>query len=184
MKHVMLTLLLIAMCSVGVFSQKIDVGYDKGVNFQTFKTYTWAEPSMPSSRPLLYARIVDSVDYQLENRGLTRVDKDGDLMLVPAGGMEFGLNVAAAAPIIPSYSGPPPAYNATMWTGAAGGANLMAPYVPQGTLILTFVERAANKVIWSGTLKQNLDLEEKDKSLEKIDKGIAKLLKNFPPKAK
>lgn len=175
---------LMAVLSIGAAAQKVEVGYDKGADFLKFKTYTWAEPSVPSTRPLLYARIVDSVDFQLEGKGFTHVNSDGDLVLVPSGGMEFGLNVAAAAPIIPSYSGPPAAVNATMWTGAAGGSNLMAPYVPEGTLALTFVDRAANKVIWSGTVKDKLDMNQKDKSLQRVDKAIAKLLKRFPPQQK
>lgn len=175
------TLLLIATFSIGAFAQKVDVGYDKGVDFQKFKTYTWAEPSMPPTRPLLYAKITDSIDYELQQKGLSRVDKDGDLILVPAGGMEFGLNMAAGTPILPTYGGAPPAVNATMWTGATTGGNLMAPYVPEGTLALTFVDRTGNKVVWSGTVKEKLDVEQKNKSLQRIDKAIAKLLKKFPP---
>lgn len=180
----LLMLLFITSCSLAALAQKINVGFDKSADFKQFKSYTWAEPTMPTSRPLLYARIIDSVDHELESKGLARVDKDGDLALIPAGGMEFGMNVAASAPVSQSYSGPPPAVNATMWTGAAGFSNLMAPYVPEGTLALTFVDRSQNKVVWFGTVKEKLDMEQKDKSLEKIDKAISKLLKRYPPEAK
>jgi hypothetical protein len=60
----------------------------------------------------------------------------------------------------------------------------MAPYVPEGTFVLTVVDRASNKVIWTGTVKEKLDIENKTKSLERIDKAIVKLLKQFPPKKK
>jgi hypothetical protein len=60
----------------------------------------------------------------------------------------------------------------------------MAPYVPEGTLALTFVDRASNKVVWCGTVTEKLDIENKKKSLERVDKAIAKLLKQFPPKGK
>jgi hypothetical protein len=58
----------------------------------------------------------------------------------------------------------------------------MAPYVPEGTFVLTVIDRVSNKVIWTGTVKEKLDIENKTKSLERIDKAIAKLLKQFPPK--
>jgi hypothetical protein len=58
----------------------------------------------------------------------------------------------------------------------------MAPYVPEGTLMINLVDRAANKVIWTGTVKQKLDMENKTKSLKLIDKAIVKLLKEFPPR--
>jgi hypothetical protein len=60
----------------------------------------------------------------------------------------------------------------------------MAPYVPEGTLILTLVDHSSNKVVWTGTVTEKLDIEKKDKSLERIDKAIVKLLKQFPPKKK
>lgn len=166
---------------VECFAQKVKVGYDKGTDFSKFRSYTWAEPEMPPTRPLLYASIVGSIDSELEAKGFTRTENNGDLILIPAGGMDFGINVAAAAPIIPTRGGPPAAIDGTMWTGSNGFSNLMAPYVPQGTLVLTFVDRGANKVIWSGTVTEKLDIEKKNKSLQLIDKAIVKLLQQFPP---
>src|ERR1700757_4109359 len=116
------------------FSQKVRVGYDKAADFVKFKTYTWTAPTMPITRPLLYASIVGTIDHELKAKGLTRTERDGDLALTPAGGMEFGLNVAMGTPILPTYGGTPPTIDANMWTGASGPSNLMAPYVPEGTL--------------------------------------------------
>jgi len=58
------------------------------------------------------------------------------------------------------------------------------PVVPEGTLVLEFVDRAANRVVWSGTVSRKLDIEKKNKSLELASKAVAKLLKQFPPKPK
>jgi uncharacterized protein DUF4136 len=176
--------MLIVALPAGAFAQKVRTGYDKGTDFLKFRSYTWAEPTMPTTRPLLYASIVVTVDYELKTKGFVRVERDGDLVLIPAGGMEFGLNVGVATPILPTYGGSPPVIHSTMWTGAAGPLNLMAPYVPEGTLILTFVDRASNTVIWTGTVAEKLDNENKQKSLERVDKAIAKLLKQFPPNKK
>ena len=163
---------------LAAFAQKVRREYDKGTDFRKFKSYTWTEPTMPATRPQLYESVVGSVDNELKSKGLTRAEHDGDLLLIPEGGMEFGMNVAATAPIVSSYSVDP-----SMWTGgAAGPPNLMAPYVPRGTLVLTFVDRGANKVIWNGSVSENLDIENKKKSWERIQKAIVKLLKEFPPK--
>jgi Domain of unknown function (DUF4136) len=159
------------------FSQKVRVGYDKGTDFLKFRSYTWAAPTMPTTRPLLYESVMGWVDNGLKAKGLTRTEKDGDLVLIPAGGVEFGLNMAVATPILPTY-------DPTTWIGFAGPSNLMAPYVPEGTLMLTLVDHASNKVVWTGTVSEKLDIENKMKSLERVDKAIAKLLKQFPPKKK
>jgi len=166
---------LMAAFPVVAFGQKVRVGYEKGTDFLKFRSYTWAAPAMPVTRPLAYASVVGRVDEQLKSKGLTRTERDGDLVLIPAGGMEFGLNQAASVPILPTY-------DPTTWIGATMPTNLMAPYVPEGTLMLTLVDRISNKVVWTGTVTEKLDIENKQKSLERIDKAVVKLLKQFPPK--
>lgn len=167
---------------VPAFSQKIKVGYDKSADFSNYKTYTWTDPTMPPLRPNLYHAVVQSVDIDLDSKGLKRVDKGGDLTLVPAGGVEFGIATSATTPVVSSDAGgPPPTIDSTMWTGAEGGGQLMGA-VPEGTLQLQFVDHKANRVVWSGTVSEKLDIEKKQKSLELINKAIIKLLKQFPPK--
>jgi hypothetical protein len=164
------------------FAQKVSVGYDKSADFSKYTTYTWAEPAMPPSRPLLYLQVVDSIDYELKSKGLTRTESNGDLILVPAGGMDYGINSAAGTPVIASFSGAPPAINATMWTGAGGASHLMATYVSEGTLMLNLVDRGTNTITWSGTVTQKLDMQNANKSMSLVDKAVIKLLKDFPPK--
>jgi Domain of unknown function (DUF4136) len=168
---------LVAALPMAALAQKVRVGYDKGTDFQKFQSYTWTAPAMPTTRPLLYASVVGWVDGQLKAKGLTRTEKDGDLTLIPEGGMEFGINRAVDTPILPTY-------DPTTWIGSAGPSNLMAPYVPEGTLMLTLVDRVSNKAVWTGTVTEKLDIENKNKSLERVEKAIAKLLKGFPPKKK
>lgn len=173
---------MVALTSV-LFAQKVKVGYDKGVDFSNYKTYTLAEPAMPPTRPLLYATVMSAIESELGSKGYSRVSKDGDLTLIPAGGIGFAIVVSQGAPQSPTFTGPAPSMNSTMWTGAQGGGELM-PAVPEGTLVLEFVDRAVNRVIWSGTVSQKLDIEKKTKSLELASKAVTKLLKQFPPKSK
>jgi len=162
-------------------AQKVKVGYDKSTDFSRFATYTWAEPAMPPVRRAMFASIVWRVDEQLQWKGFTKTSSNGDLTLIPAGGVEFGLSGGGVTPILPTYGGPPPAFNSTMWTGA-GGASTARTYVPEGTLVLTFVERATNTVVWAGSVEQKLDAERQLKSAELVDKAVIKLVKQFPTK--
>ena len=177
-RHILIVGALLATCSF-VLAQKVKVGYDKSADFSKFKTYAWAEPAMPPTRPVLFEAVVARVEAELEAKGLTRVSKDGDLMVTPSGGVDFGYAGVASTPILPTYSGPPPSINGGMWTGAAGPSTA-GTQVSEGTLVLTFVDRANNKMVWSGSVKQKLDIEKKNKSLELVDKAIIKLLKQFP----
>jgi hypothetical protein len=175
-------LIVAALVTTG-FAQKVKVGYDESAEFSKYKTYTWAKPQTQPTRPLLYETVVGTIDDQLKAKGFERIDKNGDLTLIAAGGIGFGNNLGVGTPILSTYDGPPPNMNATMWTGADGSAALLATTVAQGTLILEFVDRSQNKAIWNGTVAQNLDPEQKEKSLDLVEKAIVKLLKGFPPKA-
>ena len=181
--ELVLSALILFSLSSTTFAQKIKVGYDKSVDFSRYKTYTWAEPAMPPTRPMLYSTVVASVDENLQSRGMQRVDKNGDLTLNPAGGIEYGISGVAGTPILSTYGTQPAAADATMWTGAGGTANLTSSYVPQGTLQLQFVDRSSNKVVWNGMVSEKLDVENKKESLDRIYKAIAKLIKQYPPKA-
>ena len=168
-----------------VLGQKVNVGYDKSIDFSHYKTYTRPEPTNPPARPYLYMTIAGAIDDELKAKNLGKIETGGDLLLLCAGGVDFGLNTPAGAPLTSSLSGPPPAIDATMWTGAGGGKpSLMAPYVAAGTLSLTFVDSNTHKIVWSGTVSEKLDNENKEKSLKKADKAVVKLLSEFPPKKK
>ncbi len=166
-------------------AQKIRVGYDKSADFSRYTSYTWAEPGVPPVMPLLYITIVGAIGRELDSKGLARAQADGDLILLPAGGIGFGFSAGAGQPILGNYSGGSgPAIDATMWTGAGGTAAAVTTMIPEGTLMLSFVDRRANKVIWSGTVTVKLDMEHKTKSVELIHKAISKLLQRFPPSKK
>jgi len=176
-----ISLLLIAVAYPG-FSQKVEVGYDKSIDFSRYRTYTIPKPSMQPTRPVLYSTVMGAIYNDLKAKRFEALDSGGDLILVCIGGMDFGTNVAAGTPILPTYSGAPISTNATMWIGAAGPDNLRtAPYVPEGNLMLTFVDPNLHKIIWSGTVSQKLDIEQKNDSLKRVEKAISKLLKKFPP---
>jgi hypothetical protein len=177
----LLAFIVVAFATSG-FAQKVKVGYDKSTDFSKYKSYTWAKPQTPVTRPLLYDTVVGTIDQELKARGFERVEKNGDLTLIAAGGIEFGSNLAAGTPILPIYGGPPPDMNATMWTGTNTSSVSAGPLVAQGTLVLEFVDRSENKVIWNGNVTRKFDPEQKQKSLDLAGKAIVKLLKGFPPK--
>jgi hypothetical protein len=153
------------------FAQKIRIGYDKSVDFSKYKTYTWAKPEAPAQRPLLYLNVVSQIDDELKAKGLQRTEENGDLTLVGAGGIGFGYNM-------------PPAFEmeAAYWSGKEDLGALTAPMVGEGTLILEFVDRSKNKMIWRGTATEKLD-PSVVKSLPRIEKTVSKLVKAYPPKS-
>ena len=164
-------------------AQKTKIGYDKSADFSKFRTYSWAQPEMPASRPILYEYVVKTIDNELSAKGLEKVNSNGDFIVIPAGGMEYGSNLPSGAPILPVYSGPPPSVNATTWTGANPPIS-SGPMVAEGSLTLEVVDHARNKVVWEGTVSEKFDPAKKDEWLTLAGKAVSKLLKKFPPKGR
>ena len=182
--RIICVLICVAALTTITVAQKVKVGYDSSVDFSKYKSYAWAQSATPPTQPLLYATVVECIDHELSSKGLRQVNTNGDLTLVGAGGVEYGNNMSGWAPIITTFSGLPPGMNATMWIGAEGPSALMVSSVPQGTLALEFLDRSANKVIWTGTVSQKLDTEQTSESLDLLKNAIIKLLKKFPPRSR
>ena len=174
--------LLLLVCSAS--AQKVKTGYDKGGNFASYKTYSWAKLERPTNRPFFYQMVVNNVDYELQQRGLKRVEENGDLLLVPSGGVGTDFSVGAGSPVLSTMNYIPPSINASMWTGTLSGAVGTSGLVHEGTLMLALVDLKANSIAWEGTLEDKIDFTRKQETLKRIEKGVAKLFKGFPIKSK
>jgi hypothetical protein len=54
--------------------------------------------------------------------------------------------------------------------------------VVDGGLALQFIDRAAQKLVWQGSVSQKLDSGKRGENLKQIQKAVAKLLEDYPPK--
>jgi NADPH:quinone reductase-like Zn-dependent oxidoreductase len=86
-------------------AQKVKVGHDASTDFSKYNTYSWAESVLPPTQPPLYATAVESIDTELSSKGLQKVDKDGDITLIGAGGVEYGNNTTGEHRLSPPSAG-------------------------------------------------------------------------------
>jgi len=166
------------------FAQKVNVGYDQSIDFSRYKTYTLQEPATSPTRPLLYASVIGSIQEELHAKGLASAEKDGDLTLQTAGGFDYGLESNSNLLSDSCSNCQRPIRDVGLWSGYIPPSTSSGKPRPKGVLELTFVDRGTNKIIWSGTVEQKLDPDKKEKSLEKINQAIVRLLADFPPKAR
>ena len=171
MKHVAVVLMLVA----SLWAQKVNVGYDKRVDFSRFKTYAWVENLPKTTKPLVAMAITGAVDEELGKRGLTKVDTNPDLLVAFHGGVDLQSSFAADDPTYSSIGGLP-APDVAGWVGSSPAA---APQVQKGTLIVDLIN--AKHLVWRGTAKANVDSENKNKLLDQINKGIEGMFKEYPP---
>jgi hypothetical protein len=158
-----------------------------GTDFSKYKTYRWVKlENVQYPAQLVDEQIVRAIDAQLSARGLSRVESgNSDLLVVyqAAINQERQWNAYSTGDGYWGYGG---------WGGWGGYGGMAtttttatSSTINIGTLNLDFYDVALKKQVWRGEATKTLDPPKDPNKLQKrIDKGIAKLLKNFPPPPK
>ena len=151
-------------------AQKTSVDWDHNVtDFSKYKTYAWVKPVRPTRDPFMDQRIVDAVDAQLAAKGLRKVDTNPDLWVTYQAGAREEKSAMATG-----MGG---------WR-MGGGMGRIDPIIENvGTLVVDLSDGQQKRLIWRGAASDTLS-DKPDKNTKKLDKAIAKLFKQFPPKGK
>jgi uncharacterized protein DUF4136 len=197
-----LTLFFMLACAWG---QDIHYNYDRGANFQSYRTYQWVDaqrgpvsppkadvpaglPNLPVGPPpmsgssvqddqLLDQDIKRAVDAQLAEKGLTKVDKSGDLLVGYQANVreEKSINLWGSG-IGGAWGGGP------YWGGGLNSVQGQTSTIPIGTLVVGLYDPARKQLIWRGDASKTIDLKkEPGKNYQNLQKAMAKLFRNYPP---
>ena len=80
-----------------------------------------------------------------------------------------------------------PAWGGRWYGGYYGGGMTTSTTstIRIGSLVLDMYDAAAKKLVWRGIASKQIDEKAKpEKRIKNLDKGTAKMLKNYPPKMK
>ncbi len=162
------------LCSVFAAAQDVKYNYVPGTDFSKYKTYKWvvvqggAHPDQ-----MIDDQIKEAIDSQLALKGLTKTDSDS-----------VDLHVAYQVAVNQEKQ-----WNAYS-TGAArvrwgGMGTVTSSTINIGTLVVDMYDSATNKPVWRGDATKTLNpSKDPAKNQERLQKAVAKLLKNYPPPVK
>jgi hypothetical protein len=184
--------------------QDIHYNYDRGANFQSYRTYQWVDlqrdpegpskadvpaifPNLPVGPPpmggsnvqddqLLDRDIKQAADEQLAQKGLTKVDKNADIQVSYQAAVheEKGINLWGMGGTGPWGAGPG-------WPGF-DSVQGQTSTIPIGTLVMGLYDPVRKQLIWRGDASKTLDLKkDPTKNYQTLQKAMAKLFKNYPP---
>jgi hypothetical protein len=182
--------------------QDVHYNYDRGANFQSYRTYQWVTPQSgppkadvpvglpnlpagPSSMSgsnvsddqLLDQDIRRAVDGQLAEKGLTKVDKGGDLLVAYQAHLheEKSINLWGSGTGGGGGGGP-------YWGGGFSSVQGQTSTIPIGTLVVGLYDPARKQLIWRGDATKTVNLKkDPNKNYQNLQKATAKLFKNYPP---
>lgn len=184
MKVTRIILPLAALAAVG-FAQDVRYNFDKGANFGAFRTYKWVQiKDAPQLNQLVDQQVKAAIEVELAKKGLSKVTGDDANLFI---GYQFTLNQEKEFNSYSTDFG----YGAGWgrgWYGGGMGSSMTSgttTTIHIGELALDMYDPASKQIVWRGTASKTLDAKAKpDKRQKNLDKGAAKLLKNYPPPAK
>jgi hypothetical protein len=173
---VLAALAVFALGAGAALAQDVNVNYVPGTDFTKYKTYKWVE-IQGAEKPdqILDTQIKQAIDKALTAKGLAKAAGDtADLAI----GYQVALTQQQQWN---TYS--TGGYGARRYGGGMGTAT--STTINIGTVALDMYDAAAKELVWKGQASKTVSSEkDPEKRQKNIDKAMAKLLKDFPPKPK
>lgn len=171
---------LLAICG---FAQDVRYNFDKGANFSQFRTYKWVDvKDAPKLNPLVDQQVKSAIEAGLASKGLTKATGDDANLWIA---YQFTLQQEKEFNTYSSDFGYGAGWGRGWYGGGMGGSTMSSTTsttIHVGELALDMYDPAAKQIVWRGTASKTLDAKAKpDKRQKNLDKGVAKLLKNYPP---
>ena len=154
-------------------AQHIQTDFDHHANFSQYKTYSWE--AIKGSNSLWDSRIKDAVSAQLAAKGWTQVDSGGDVCIVAIKTSQTQRTLQTF------YDGMGGGWGWRRFGGGGfGEATTTEQDYKEGTLVLDLYDAKTKQLIWRGSAEDTLS-SKAEKNEKNLDKGIAKMFKDFPP---
>jgi uncharacterized protein DUF4136 len=156
----------------GLLAQQVTYNFMPGTDFSKYHTYKWVEiPGGIHPNQIIDQEIKQAVNNALASKGLTLATGDTADLYV---GYQCAVD------------------QEKQWNAWGTGGRLMggmgsatSSTISNGTLAVDFYDPASKELIWRGSAAQTLNPSgNQQKDMEKLNKAVAKLLKNYPPKQK
>lgn len=154
-------------------AQDVKYNFMPGTDFSKYHTYKWVNIEGGSHpNQIVDAEIKQSVDSQLASKGMTKTDSDKADLYV---GYQIAVDQEKQWNAYGMGGG-------VRW-GGMGSAT--SSTINVGTLVLDFYDPTTKQLVWTGNATKTIDpSSNQEKNQKNLDKAMAKLLKNYPPKQK
>ena len=171
-RNVFVSIAMLFFLTAASLAQQVKTDYNRGANFVQYKTYSWEK--VQTKDRLWVDRIKNAVNAALTAKGWTQVDSGGDVSIVA---MEITRNQQTLNTFYDGFGG------GWRWGGGFGSATTTTDTYKVGTLVVDLFDAKTKDLIWRGSSSDTLS-SNSDKNIKNLDKGVQKMFKHFPPKAK
>jgi len=151
-------------------AQDVHYNFMPGTDFSKYHTYKWITiPANVHPNQIVSEEIKQAIDNQLTAKGLMKADGEKADLYV---GYQCSID------------------QERQWNGFGMGGfrwnsmgTLTSSTIDNGTLVVDMYDPATKQLIWTGRASKTLNSSgNQEKDVETLNKAMAKLLKNYPPK--
>jgi hypothetical protein len=178
-------LALLVICATTAVAQDVRYNFDSSADFSKFKTYKWVDiKGSDHANQLVEKQIQGALDAELAKKGLTKTDSENADLLI---GYQTAVGTEKQFTSYNTGWGYGPGWGGGWYGGGMSSTTTTGTtstiYI--GQLSLDMYESAKKDLVWRGVASKTIDPKAKPEKQEKnINKAVAKLLKNYPPKKK
>jgi len=173
---------LILPLAVCALAQDVRYNFAQDVDFSKFRTFKWVPiKGADQLNDIGDQQLKSAVSDELAKKGLSRTEAETADLFV---GYQVSLDKEKQVTSYDSGWGYGPGWGGYGY-GGGGISTATTSTILIGQVDLDMYDPAAKKLVWRGTASKTLDPKAKPEKREKnLRKGVAKLLKNYPPPPK
>ena len=169
-----LALALCLLLSASALAQKPNINFARGTDFSQFHTYAWQTSPQPA-KGLWDQRIINDVNQQLQAKGLKEVQSDPDLWVV------YACHIQDQKQVVGTGYNFGPTFGGGMWWNGPQTVAYGTFVTEEGTLLVELGNPRTHELEWRGSVTDTIH-DKTNKNIKDLNKSIAKLFKNYPPK--
>ena len=174
----LMTMAIVVVWLAGCSPIFINHDFDPNADFASYATFSWMEipevqeQNAAQDSPGVNKRIRDDIDKELTDKGLAKLDDDGDLLVI------YYLDSKLISDVTNSYYGGVDMYAQSR----VGGGDYIETDVSEGMLTIDLLDGKSKKLVWRGTAQNDAKTGASDEQAFKtVDKAIAKVFEKYPP---
>jgi hypothetical protein len=177
------SILILVFLAVGACSSiKTSYDYDKTADFTKYKTYNYTPEALALGiQELNRSRLIAAIDKEMTARGMTKSDSPDAMVdiLVKAEQKRDATATTSGSGMYGGYGGG--------WRYGYGGGftttQINVNEYIEGTVFINLVDKATDKLVWSGRGTKVVDEEASPQTRERnINEGVKAVFKNYPVK--
>ena len=174
---------LAAVLATPALAAKPQIQWDPEYDFSAITSFQWREPpeaSLEQSDPFLHSRIVNAVEYELTEFGLTEDADDPDVYVTYHSSTETDLRITSTSVGYGFGS-----YGMGGWGyygygfGGPVTTTSRATEIERGTLMIDVVAADSNELIWRGSVTDIVISDSPQKTQRNVVRAIEKMAKQY-----